>query len=333
MIHSLGRKAAVMLGLFSVAIVSQACKEPRTTDAVVLQREWTANAEFAGDLVAQDSTAKLHGLQLEVREGGPTLDPVKQVRSGTADIGVASADRILRENAEGADLVIVGAATARSPVVFLSRVEKGVRSAADFRGKVVGIQSGTNTELIYKALLAAQRLDSTSVRAVESGWGTQAFEANQFDILAAFAYDEPIKLERKGLRFNTLSPEAAGVRFIGTVYFTRRRLVEDSPERVNRIIGALVSGWMIALADTNAAFAALERYGKSREMELDKGKLSFLRGRPYFAGDDGRVLFASKERWAAMGEQLVRLGLLEQFSFDANVDYRFVDAAHSRMSR
>lgn len=117
---------------------------------IVLQREWTANAEYAGDIWASKIAPEC-GIALSVKEGSELLDPVRLVRSGGAHFGVTSADRILQENEGGGQLRIIASATCKTPVVFLSKKDSGIQSPQDFVGKTVGIQAGTNTELVFEA--------------------------------------------------------------------------------------------------------------------------------------------------------------------------------------
>lgn len=316
------RRLATVFGLALLAVSVEACK--RTPPTTVLQREWTANAEFAGDVWAAD-IALQRGLHFEVREGSEVIDPVKLVRTGDVQFGVASADRILHENEGGADLLILAAACFRSPVVFLTHPSSGITSPTDFRGRTVGIQSGTNTELVFKSLLRAHNLTSADVKVVESGWGTTNFETNAIDVLAAFAYDEPVQLEIKHIPFETIQPEASGVRYVGTVYFTSGTLARESPDIIQAFMNNLVEGWHQALQHPQEAIKKAST--RFTSLDTEKETLSLERGRTFFAGENGRLLYASRDRWEEMGRHLVELGVLKRFDFQANVDYRFLDAA------
>lgn len=316
-----------VLMVAAVACAASGCRP--ASEKIILQREWTANAEYAGDIWAT-RVASGHGIQLEVREGSELADPVKMVRSGQAQFGVASADRVLRENEGGAGLVVIAAATYRSPVVFLTQQELAITSPSGFRGHTIGLQAGTNTELVFKALANAQKIPLQEMKIVESGWGTTTFETGTVDVLGAFAYDEPVSLRLKGKKFNQIEPEKYGVRYVGTVYFTRKALASDKPAVVQDFMNALVEGWQKALARPSEAIDMLAnkfesvRNGRAKELE------SLEKGRPYFEGENNRVLYASKERWADMTSSLIALGELKTFDFNANIDYRFLDRASAR---
>lgn len=300
------------------------------TEKLILQREWTANAEFAGDVWAAQVAAQ-RGIVLEVHEGSELIDPIKMVRSAQAHFGVASADRILRENEGGAELVIVGTATYKSPVVFLTKPKLNIQSPQDFVGRTIGIQPGTNTDLVFQALVREQNLPLNKLKVVDSGWGTQMFETGVVDVLGAFAYDEPITLRLKGYTLGKIIvPDDYGVHYVGTVYFTRKRLIDDHEDLVQTFVSLLVRGWTDALANPGAAMDLLAKRFESVRSNLAKERLSFEAGRPYFGGEGGHVLYASKARWLEMGQSLRNLGKLRAFDFNANVDYRFLEKAAGR---
>jgi|CXWL01.1.fsa_nt_gi NitT/TauT family transport system substrate-binding protein len=320
----MSKKLSLLILLFALVCTLSVCTRP--PNAVVLQREWTANAEFAGDVWASEIAAA-RGINLEVREGSQVIDPIKMVRSNSVQFGVASSDRVLRENEGGAGLVILAAASYRSPVVFLVNPARGIMSPTDFRGHTIGIQAGTNTELVFKTLVQLQHL-SPDMKVVESGWGTTTFETGALDVLAAFEYDEPIQLDLKNVKYSAILPEDHGVHFVGAVFFASKDFVAKNPKVVQDFIDDLVSGWEQALAHPKEAIQKLST--RFRDVNAAKEALSLERGRPYFSGENGRLLYASQERWNKMAQQLISLGVLKSFDFRDNVDYRFLDEALSK---
>ena len=296
----------------------------RPSKQVILQREWTANAEYAGDVWAS-KIAREEGFRLVVKEGSELLDPVRRVRSGGAHFGVASADRILQENEGGASLVIIASATCRTPVVFLSRQESGIRSPQDFVGRKVGIQAGTNTELVFEATIRANGIDRRGITVVESGWGIKKFLNRDIDVLGAFDYDETVQLEKDGIKYNIIRPEDYGVSYVGTVYFTRRNLLIENPEMVHRFLRWLTLGWHSALKNPDEALTLLVAYNA----QIDRGKEreSLARGAKYFCGENERLLYSSPERWKSMTKSLTDMGRLKSFDYDSNIDYSYLEMA------
>jgi ABC-type nitrate/sulfonate/bicarbonate transport system substrate-binding protein len=317
------RKYSWYVTCFCLASLVLAACSPAKHNSI-LQREWTANAEFAGDVWAT-SIGESHDTALEVREGSEIIDPIKMVRTGAAQFGVASSDRVLRENENGASLVVLAAASYRSPVVFLTQPPLAINSPRDFKGRRIGIQAGTNTELVFRALIATVPIAASDMTVVESGWGITNFETKTLDVIGAFAYDEPIQLDAKEVPYHTIDPQVFGVQFVGTVYFTTRSLVDRDPKLVQSFVASIVDGWRAALDHPSEAIDMLAR----RFPTIDKTKelKSLQAGKPYFQGEDGKLLYASKERWDMMAKQLISLRVLKAFTFDENVNYRFLNEA------
>lgn len=302
---------------------SNGCR--KEDNKIVLQREWTANAEYTGDIWAS-KISKDYGIELEVREGSEALDPVKQVRVGDVHFGVASSDRVLQENESGAELVILASATYKSPVVFLSRKDSGILEPKDFKDKTIGIQAGTNTELIFYALISKVGLTEKDMRIVESGWGIQTFVTGDIDVLAAFDYDETIQLDKKNIYYETIFPEEYGVKYVGTVYFTRKTLIQNKPELVQSFMNCLVKGWKNAINEPYKALDFLFEYANT--LDKDKERKSFLKGIKYFKGEKEKLLFSSMERWNNMMKNLINQERLDKkFSIEKNLDYSFLENA------
>lgn len=282
----------------NLLVVFSACKKweggekPRE---VILRQEWFANANFAGAVLAAKEFAPDHKLAIRIEEGSEEVDPIALVAAGRAHFGDAAADRVMAAIARGVPLVIIGVVNPSSPTVFLAKVGKNIHAPRDFEGHSVGVLTGTATEYVYRALLRQQSVDVGKVREVEAGFDLQGFLADQYEVRPAFAYDEPVSLRQKGVKFITIDPRDYGVHFIGTVYFTRKSLLQEDPEIVQDFINSVADGWRLALADPPHAIDALhEKYqqiDKARELE------SLKLARDYVVPPSGRLLLAGEEDW------------------------------------
>jgi len=322
-----GAVLAFLIVLSSILVI-RCIIAPTSSKEVILQREWTANAEYAGDVWAS-KIGQENGFHLLVKEGSELLDPVRVVRAGSAHFGVASADRILQENEGGAGLVVIASATFKTPVVFLSRKESGIRTPKDFVGKRVGIQAGTNTELVFKAIINATDINQDQIRVVESGWGIQTFLNKDIDVLGAFDYDETIQLDMQNIEYNIIMPEDYGVNYVGTVYFTRKNLITENPKLIQDFLDYLVLGWQKTIKNPEEAMKILTAY--KSEINVPKEKKSLIRGIKYFQGENNFLLYSSKERWNSMAESLVKLGRLKSFNYQSNIDYSFLEIALAKL--
>ena len=263
------------------------------TGAIKLQQEWFPYAGYAGECEAV-RLAALENVAIELIPGSESVDPIKLVLSGAADFGVAGADLVIGANAKGADLVVIGTINNISPTCFVVKSDSGIKSPSDFVGKKVGVLPGTNTERVYNLLMSRQSIDRGKIKEIPVPFDLQTFLLGQYDVRPAFIYDEPVSLDLKSISYEVIKPSDFGVKFVGTVYFTRKDLIAEHPDKVQILIDYLRKGWDSALANPKQAIDTLgsqfEGIDKDRELK------ALERGKPYFAGVGG-VLKSSQDNW------------------------------------
>jgi ABC-type nitrate/sulfonate/bicarbonate transport system substrate-binding protein len=178
------------------------------------------------------------------------------VAAGQSDFGDAAADRVLAAIAKGVPLVVIGVVNVSSPTVFLALADKKICQPRDFEGHRVGVLTGTATEYVYRALLDAAGVNKKKIKEIEIGFDLQGFLGNAYDVRPAFDYDEPVSLDMQNIKYTTIDPRKYGVRFVGTVYFTRRDKLQDR-DLVQAMVSALADGWRLAVSDPERAIHAV----------------------------------------------------------------------------
>lgn len=316
-----------LFGLVSVAwlIMLSACsptKEPKND--IVLQQQWYANSGFAGEVWAQEYLAPERGVNLTVVPGADDVVTTQVVKSGRADFGVAGADQVMLANEQGADLVVVGVINYQTLAAFISNVNKKIVRPVDFKGKRIGTMEGTPVDFVFRVMMHENKVPLDSLTEVPTNW-TYAGLDRDYDVYPAFLNDEPITLgrEKPNLKLSVIKPNDFGVDFIGTVYFCKRSLIEQNPEKVQMFVNLMIDGWRQALSDPAKATDVLQRY--SKDIDASKEMASLIAGLDYYRGEGGKPLFASKERWLRMADQLQSAGLLKNFDYDRTVNNSFVN--------
>ena len=138
------------------------------------------------------------GVRFNVEQGAEDIDPIKMVLSGTNDFGIASAENLILANMKGANLVAVGALNYKSATCFIALINKEVHSLKDFEKKTVGVLTATETETIYRLLLARNGINTELINEVEAPFDLTTFlSTDAYDIRPAFIYDEAVTLDRK----------------------------------------------------------------------------------------------------------------------------------------
>lgn len=295
---------------------------------VSLRQEWFPYAGYAGEVVAAALTDSVYGLEIKLEAGADNIDPIKLVKSGSNDFGVVSADRILTANEKGAELVAIGVINYISPTCFLSKKEKNVKNPKDFEGKTVGILTGTNTEYIYRALVKKTGLDRKKIKEIEIPFDLGTFIAGSYDVRPAFIYDETVSLDMQNIQYSILEPKNYDIHFLGTVYFTTQKMIDENPEIVQSFINAIADGWTIALQKPDQAISYLKKFDSNIDEKREIASL--IKGIEYFRGQNGKVLYAETSEWEQMANTLSELGALKNTKIDNCVNYKFIDKYYAK---
>ncbi len=234
--------AVLLLFTGGIPAAEVAPARPRVTLAL----KWYHQFQFAGyyAAVAQGYYAE-EGLDVLLREPVDKRLPLELVTAGEAEYGVAAAD-LLRARAVGAPVVAVAAIFQHSPVVLLSREDRGLRRPSDLIGTTIMMEDNTAVEV--KALLLREGIDLTSVRFVPHTWRVDELVDGTVDASVDYVIDEPNRLRERGVTPALLRPIDYGIDFYGDCLFTSERERAEHPERVAAVRRASLRGWAYALA-------------------------------------------------------------------------------------
>lgn len=314
----------VTISLFTFSCINKNKKNEITT--VSVRQEWFPNANYAGELVAAKEFAKDESIEIKVEAGSDNIDPIKLVISGKNDFGVVGADKVLLANENGANLVVIGVINYNSPTCFLAFENKNIKTPKDFEGKTIGVLTGTATEYVYRALVKKSGVNINKIKEVEAPFDLTTFIAGSYDVRPAFVYDEPVSLDAQNLKYTTIYPSEYGVSFIGTVYFTTKKMVKEHPEVVQSFINAVAKGWEKTIKEPEIAIKYLKEYDSN--IDENREFKSLEKGLSFFNGFNNKVLFADIPHWEQMTTTLVNLGLLRNSDLKNVVDTTFVTKYH-----
>lgn len=232
-------------------------------------------------------------------------------------------------------MVVIGTVSQYSPTCFLTKQGSGISSPRDFEGKRVGILPGTNTEKIYRMLLAKSGLPSPLPNEVIAPFDLTSFIQGQYDVRPAFIYDEPVTLRQKGIEFTIINPLDYGVKFVGTVYFCTAETILNKESMVQAFVNSVCDGWRLATRRPEEAIRLL----KDDWPEIDKARelASLAEGLPSFTRKDGQIIRSVESDWRQMIADLVSLGGetsdLEKVDLSKVLNNSFVDKYYARVEK
>src|SRR5947209_15786895 len=97
---------------------------------------WLNQAQFAGIYSAKEAGFyRAKGLDVSIVPGGPGINPVRMVASGSEDIGIASASDIVLAREKGVPVRALAIVVRDNPTDFFAKSDSGIKSVKDFAGK------------------------------------------------------------------------------------------------------------------------------------------------------------------------------------------------------
>lgn len=317
----MGKRSIVVIMLLALSIVGIGIvflvRSPATTgdeaaESASIRLAWLYDMAEVGLFVAKDGGHFTeNGIEMEIEQGGFGLDPIRLVAAGNNDFGVAGAGNLLFARAQGVPVVAIGAEFQSTPVGFIVRADAGIESFADFRGKRVGVQTGSDTDVLYRALLAESGMSNQDIREVPIQFDPTPFVAGEIDVLPGYVTNQPVTLRSNGIEVNVLSAASQGLGYYGNVYITTERMINENPELVRKFLKAANAGWQSAFDDRATAIAAIQARSQDfEEADLEKIYDAVI---PYIRSDEGSpILSMSEKRWQTTARVLEDAGLLEE---------------------
>ena len=200
------------------------------------------------------------GLNVQIVPGTPDDGPLRSVSAGSQAIGVVGAEQFLEGRARGLPIIAFAAAYLETPVVFYARAASAITAPRDFVGKRVGYRPGSDTQIIYQALLDRQSISRAGVKEVRVDADPGPFTADDVDVWPGHVGTDAYALMQRNIDYSTIAPADYGIHVPGTVYFATQDLARDNPDLIRRFLHAVVAGWQTTYADEGQAVAQIAAY-------------------------------------------------------------------------
>lgn len=250
------------------------------------QLSFFPNAQYVGALVAFDrGYFAEEGLDLEMKPGGPTVNPALQLAQGNVDFASMPLSDAYNAAANGGRIVQIGQATQQNPLRYISfKDEVRLGSPADLKGKSVGAQQAGNLSPELKGMLDEAGLSDGDITIRQISFNVDDFVARRVEVFPARVYAHFSMLEAKGFRypddFDTLDPNEFGAGVADEGEYVNADFHAEHPEAAACFLRAVKRGWETALADPAAGVAAVTRYsprGAFTERDIEVGVEEMLK--------------------------------------------------------
>lgn len=227
----------------------------KTTQSVVIALSYIPNVQFAPFYVAKDKGYFAEeGLTVTFQYG--SIDNLMGlVGTGQVPFALASGDEVLQARAGGFPVTYIATNYQKYPVALASLKSKGIKTAADLKGKTIGIPGPFGSTYIgLKAILAAARLTEDDVKIQTIGFTQrEAISQGKVDAAMVYSMNEPVQLQKAGLEINVIEVSSlSSIASVGLV--TGEGQINNNPDLVKKVVRATTRGIKDTIANPDAAF-------------------------------------------------------------------------------
>ncbi|HVA85140.1 MAG TPA: ABC transporter substrate-binding protein [Candidatus Saccharimonadales bacterium] len=188
------------------------------------------------------------------------IDPdlVPLVGQGNVDIGIADGTSVIPAVSQGIPVKYVATIYAQNPNVVIARDSSGIHTAADLKGKRIGIPGEYGSSwIMLQALLKSANLTPSDVQIVQYPDFGQAVALQQgaIDAATGFANNEPIQLEAAGLKLVILTLDKA-TPLPGPGLITGTATLQNKASALRAFVAATLKAMKVIEADPQQGLTA-----------------------------------------------------------------------------
>ncbi len=231
-------------------------------EKLILQLKWVPQSQFAGYYAAQDRGFYAgEGLDVEIRAGGPKIDPVNIAAAGQADVIIDWMPSALEAREHGVPLVNIAQPFKRSASALACRRDRGIMVPEDLRGNTIALPLNSDDSFLAWMANLGIPVDggSEGVTMIERG----AYDAAELlseaaNCLHVTMYNEYWLLLEAGFTSHDLTVfrfEDEGVATLEDgLYVVEGRLQDPLfVDRMVRFVRASMRGWAWSLENVDTA--------------------------------------------------------------------------------
>lgn len=256
----------VALGLAAgplLTVVPGARVSAQRLDRVSYITNWRAQAEHGGFYQAQAAGLyRARGLEVELRQGGPQLNPTQLMLAGRVDMAMSNGIEAFSYVQQNIPFLCIAGVFQKDMQVLIAHPDTGVTGFESLRGRPLLI--GTQARATWWPFVR-QKYGLRDEQVRPYTFNLQPFMADRQVIQQGYLGSEPFSIREQGVNPVTLLVHDAGFENYGTTIMIGRRTMEEKRDAIARFVDASMEGWDQYLKgpaggfDTAAANAMIKR--------------------------------------------------------------------------
>jgi NitT/TauT family transport system substrate-binding protein len=273
---------------FAVAVHAQ--------DKLRFSTDWLAEAEHGGFYQAQaEGTYKKHGLDVELKAGGPQVNGLQLLAAGQLDIVMADALQVLAAIEQGIPVTAIAATFQKNPTVIIAH--PGVKSLADLKGKPIAVSAASNTTF-WPWLKERYGFDDSQKRPY--AFSVQPFLVDPSLSQQGFATSEPFSIEKGGVTPVVFLLADLGYPPYSEALVVTRDTLAKRGDALRRFVEASAAGWKSYLANPAPGNALIKKANPQMPDDLLAYGVAKMKSYEIVAGGDAKMrglLTMTDARW------------------------------------
>ncbi|GGK68074.1 ABC transporter substrate-binding protein [Amphritea balenae] len=296
------RVFVVFLFLFvwrSVAAVEQ----------ISVQLDWKHHASYGGIYAALAKGFYTdEGLDVTLKAGGPNVDWVAPVVSGESQLGIGSGEALLIHRSQGLPVKALAASFRRSPVVFFSLADFGIKHPSDFIGKKIRV--APNLKPALTAMLSRFDITPDQYETVVMASNLDLVLRGDVPIWGAYITGLTQSVMSNGHKVNLIFPDNYGVHSYARVIYSTEKFIAEKPEVVFRFLRATLKGWEWAVENSEKVGELVKRHNPAVDRVMQNQAMAA--SIPLVHTGENRIGSMSPKVWENIASTLELSGVLEK---------------------
>jgi NitT/TauT family transport system substrate-binding protein len=219
-------------------------------------------------------------LDVTITEGAGSLDAIPKVATGAFPIGFADINSLMRflDQNPGAPVTAVMMIYDKPPFAIVGRKSLGIEVPADLEGKILGAPPPDGAWAQFPIFAAETGIDTAAITVEPVGFPTREpmLAEGQVAAITGFSFSATLNLTRLGVPAEDLSVLLMadhGVALYGNAIIVNTEFAAANPAAVTGFLTAVAMGWKDAIANPEAAIAALVERNPAADPALETERL------------------------------------------------------------
>lgn len=323
-------KMTTAFAAFTFAFAAGGVSTALALDEVTYGTNWLAQAEHGGFYQAvADGTYEKYGLDVTIVQGGPQAANSSLLIAGKIDFYMGGPLSAFDAVKEGIPIVNVASMFQKDPQIFMAHPDQGVESFDDL-AKLDTLFMGKDGFITFFEWMKARDVGFRDEQYKPYQFNPGPFLADTGSAQQGYLTSEPYAVSQQaGFEPVVFLLADQGFEPYSTMITTQTKMVEESPELVQRFIDASAEGWYNYLYGDNAAANELI---KTDNPEMTDGQLAYSLEKMKEYGivdsgdaEEGGIGCMTMERYKGFFDQMVSIGVVEaSLDFEKSFSLDFV---------